>query len=82
MGTQINFYRFDGANNLEKFSAAMAWLREHPNGELYIPRGIVSGNSITMSLQASTAIIRNRIYFVVIFLIRARLILTGRSVRM
>ena len=47
MGTQINFYRFDGANNLEKFSAAMAWLREHPNGELYIPRGIyeISGES-------------------------------------
>lgn len=47
MGTQINFNQFEGANNLEKFSAAMAWLREHPNGELYIPRGVyeISGES-------------------------------------
>ena len=47
MGAQINFNRFDGANNLEKFSAAMAWLRENPNSELYIPRGVyeISGES-------------------------------------
>lgn len=42
----ITLDQINGAN-LEKFSAAMAWLREHPNSELYIPRGVyeISGES-------------------------------------
>ena len=37
----ISFSRFDGESNFQKFSAAMAWLRENPESELYISRPAV-----------------------------------------
>ena len=36
----MEFTQFQGRNNLEKFAAAMAWLRAHPHEELFIPPGV------------------------------------------
>ena len=36
----MDFTQFQGGNNLEKFAAAMAWLKAHPHEELFIPPGI------------------------------------------
>lgn len=36
----MDFSKFQGKNNLEKFAAAMAWLRANPGSELIIPPGV------------------------------------------